>query len=196
MSLKTETIIVRLIYLVVVVGVVAGVWHLFKIKPRADGRDRIEQVVSDMVARHNASAQWSERFVDYSIQINGGHRPIYTIDVETALIANDPRPILFYGGLVDVKKSDAEYCVVFSTVRHVDITFVLRCDPEQAERALGQPEGLYAVVAAISDIQWSKFKVDVGHSRAPHVNFVNTFIANGVCLDFSFAGRNYNPWHD
>jgi len=192
MTLKKEIIIVRVTYFVLVVGVCLVSWQLFKIKPKAD--KRIEQVVSEMVTRHNASAQWSECFENDSIKINGGHRPIFTIDVETALIANEPRPKLFYGIVVDVRKSDTEYCVVFRTGSDVDITFVLRCDTEQAEKILAQSEGPYAVIAAISHVQKSEYKFDDG--RAHDVFVFNRFIANGVCLDFSFLGQKYNPWND
>ncbi len=194
--MKTKYIVSEIVGFCIVAGVVGGLiyWYIQKIERTADERDKIRQVVSDMAERHNASTQWSERFVDYNIKINGGHRPIYTTDVKTALIMNDSKPIIFCGLIVDVKNIDAEYYLLFSTFRDVDITFKLRCDNEQAERAMSTPEGFYVIVAVISNIESSDFEIDTSHNSAPDVIVINSFIANGVCLDFIFLGRDFNPY--
>jgi len=194
MSLKKETVIVWFAYLVIIAVVVAGVWYVPKIKRKIYGKDEIKQAINEMIAKHNASTQWSECFDDYGIKINGGYRPIFLADVETALVSSDSRPIFFWGGVNDVRKSDAEYSVVFRTLRDIDITFLLSCNAKQAEIISGQPEGFYGIIASISDVHVSDSKVN--DNRSDNVSFINRFIVKGVCLDFSFAGRDYNPWDD
>jgi heme/copper-type cytochrome/quinol oxidase subunit 4 len=194
--MKTKNIVSAIFGFCIVACVIGGLvfWQIQKHKRKTNERDTIKQTVSDMVTTHNASTQWSKHFVDYSIKINGGHRPIYTTDVKSALITNDSKPILFYGGIVDVTNIDAEYYLLFDTIKDVDITFKLRCDKERAERAMSTPEGFYAVVAVISDIKSSDFETDTHHSSAPDVIIINSFIAKGVCLDFMFLGRDFNPF--
>ena len=193
---KTKNIISTIVGFCIIAGIVGGLiyWYFSKSKREIHERDRIEQIVRDMVVKHNASTQWRENFVDYGIQVNGFNRPIYTSDVETALINNDSKSIMFYGAIFDVKSTDAEYYLVFRTLQDVDITFKLKCDEEQAERAMSTPEGYYAIVSIISDIESSKYEIDSDHRRASNVIVINSFIAKGRCLDFLFLGRNVNPF--
>ena len=192
--MKTKNIMVAIIILGIVISAV--VWQVSKIKLKADRKYKIKQAVSDMIAKHNAFAQWGECFMDYEKKIDGGHRGIYTIDVESALIRNDARPILFYGYVADVKKVDEKYLAIFVMTENVDINFVLRCDAKQAEKILGQPTEYsghsYAVVAAISDIQRPKFEVDAygDDEYEPYIIVEpgDTFVADGVCVDLLFAG--------
>ena len=199
--MKTKNLMVPIIILGIVISVVA--WQVSKIKIRADKKQGIKQAVSDIIAKHNAFDQWGEFFIDYEKKIDGGHRGIYTIDVETALIRKDTRPILFYGYVVDVKKVNEKYLVTFGMTENVDINFVLKCDAEQAEKILVQPTEYpvdsYAVVAEISDIQRPKFEVDAYQDGEydPYiiVEPSDTFVADGVCVDLLFVG-DYKPSKD
>lgn len=199
--MKTKNLMVAIIILGVVIG--AAVWQVSKIKLRADRKQGIKQAVSDMIAKHNAFDKWGEFFIDYEKKMFGGRRGIYTIDVEAALISNDTRPILFYGYVVDVKKVDEKYIVIFDMTENVDINFVLRCDAEQVVTILSQPTEYpgdsYAVVAAISDIKRPKFEVDAYQDGEydPYiiVEPSDTFVANGVCVDLLFVG-DYKPSKD
>jgi hypothetical protein len=199
--MKSKNIVIAIILLGVVIG--AAVWQVSKIKLKADTKHRVKQDVSDMIAQHNAFARWDECFTDYEKKIDGGHRGIYTIDVETALIRNDNRPILFYGYVADVKKVDEKYIVIFATTENVDIDFVLRCNAEQAKKILGQPMeypgDCYAVVAAISNIERPKFEVDA-YQDGEYEPYIlvepgDTFVAHGACVDLLFVG-DYTPSND
>ncbi len=199
--MKIKNIIVAIIILSIVVGAV--IWQVSKIKLKANRKYRMKQAVSNLIIKHNAFTQWHKCFMDYEKKIEGGHRGIYTIDVETALIRNDTRPILFYGYVVDVKKVDEKYLVIFSMTENVDINFVLRCAVEQAEKLLSQPTEYpgdsYAVVAAISDIQRPRFEVDAyqDDEYEPYIIVEpgDTFVADGVCVDLLFVG-DYEATND
>ncbi|HZX12933.1 MAG TPA: hypothetical protein VFF49_00865 [Thermodesulfobacteriota bacterium] len=162
--------------------------------------EQIKQAISEMVARHNAIADWKKSFFpkDPNALLNN----IYTIDLEAALVRSDNRPILFVAPVVDVERRDNKYFVHFQTGGFIlhslfspDIHFVLECDSEQAKKIMAQQPNMfdeYAVVAFISSVRRAMFKVNADPVSSEEADLVvepsGIFIVNGQCLELLFIG--------
>ena len=162
--------------------------------------EQIKQAISEMVARHNAVADWKKNFVqkDPNALLNN----IYTIDLEAALVRSDNRPVLFYAPVVDVERRDNKYFAHFQTGGFIlhslfspDIHFVLECDSEQAKKIMAQQPNMfdeYAVVAFISSVRRAMFKVNADPVSSEEADLVvepsGIFIVNGQCLELLFIG--------
>jgi hypothetical protein len=193
----TRKIIGRIVIFTIVATV--AIWQISRVRLANKKQRGVEHNINEMVAKHNALVDWAEHFVNNQREIDGGSRAIYTVDVESVLVRQDSQPILFYGGVADVKKQNGSYVAIFSMVEDIDIVFALTCNSVQVERILRQPEEYadsYAIVAAISDIERPKFEVDAYQYEGDELYVIvepcDIFIANGVCLDLLFVGDYEN----
>jgi hypothetical protein len=87
----------------VIVLLVAG-YFIYKHQSEKAETIHMQQKISTFAKRYNAVTDWEERFDKDGIKIGKGHRPVYTTDIENALIRNDGRPVLIVGSVFDVTK--------------------------------------------------------------------------------------------
>jgi hypothetical protein len=167
-----------------------------------------ETFVADMIVKHNAVTNW-ERSFDKKDSL-GLFEPIYTVEVEDALVRTDQRPIIFFASVADVERETNKYSVHFHNRYDAmlsdigplygriiaDIHFVLDCTQEQFKEIMLHRGGLfekYAVIAQISEVKKVKLKATAS-SESDKVILIpsDVFVAEGRCLELRFVG-DYEP---
>ncbi|HUW17818.1 MAG TPA: hypothetical protein VMW16_00780 [Sedimentisphaerales bacterium] len=158
---------------------------------------KTRQEIEAMCAKYNAARDWGESWrhtLDDASELM--FFPLYTIEVEEALVRTDGRPIALIADVVDVMKEENGYSVQFGELwfnRHSpanDIRFILDCTSEQVDSIIRNRKNWlahYAVIARISDVKEVQFtKNDEGYFGSA------MFMAKGPCLDVLFVGY-YEP---
>jgi len=186
-----------------------------KVEEQAEKRVQIKKSLEDMVVKYNAATEWHRDF-DFD-QENAGlfGPPIYTIQIEDALVRADKRPVMFVAHVEDVVKGETEYSVHFSTadpfgifLSRPSIRFILHCTHDQVNLIMQNPRdaGLferenYAVIAEISGVRKVSLALTAhADSVVPEDEYSfevdistnlepsNIFVSFGRCLDLLFVG--------
>lgn len=159
-----------------------------------------ENAVSELAKRHGAVVDW------------GAHRPKrrggtpYSIDVSTALVRSNGRPVLLVmAHPVDVIQRRG-YCVAVFNKHHwgIELSLELRCTKEQVAQLLREPDTQqtkrrFAVVAKINSVLRPKFKAEasevdfdaddgVAYSGIELTTDTDVFVAAGDCLELLQEG--------
>lgn len=162
--------------------------------------DETKNIVSVMIAKHNAVADWRKSLGKKKRSL---FDHIYTIEIQDALIKTDGRPILFFGGANDIVRKDDKYTVYFNnwlgSLIGADVHFILECTPDQINKIMSQSTdffGNYAVISQIREVKKVRFQLTAQSldSEEVDVDFApsNVFMATGRCLDLVFVG-DYEP---
>lgn len=150
---------------------------------------QIQQAISDMTERHHAVADWQGSLDDYRVG------PIYTIEVESLLVRDDGRPILFFAEVSDVRRRGDRY--ILSAVTNVNISAKLRlnleADSHQVEKVIRQRTSTvesYAIVAKISSIKKAGIEQQAMNEGEAAIIEAGSdvFFAEGRCIEMHFAG--------
>lgn len=167
---------------------------------RAKRNAEAEQNIMKMANSYNAVLDWEK-----DLRPKNFLTSVYTVEVQSALVREDNRPVLFIAGVQDIEKRGNEYMVFFdkgsmyfgiSLGDNLPILFILNCTEEQVKRMLNQPNeisfGNYSVIASISDVNKIRFNLtpySVGDYEANiEIDSSAVFIAKGYCLDLLFVG--------
>ena len=175
-------------------------------KEKLETKQHVEtkNIVSAMIAKHNAVADWRK-----SLGEKGMLDYAYTIEIQDALIKTDGRPILFFGGANDIVRKNDKYMVYFSNwdgpLTCADVHFILDCTPDQINKIMSQPTDFlenYAVISQIGGVKKVRLQLTAkSHdseevdSEEVDVDFApsNVFMATGRCLDLVFVGDYDDP---
>jgi len=156
--------------------------------------------IRDMVAAFNALENWNRSFDEQGYKLDEGHRPIYTDDVQRALIETNKRPVLVTGRVIDVQERISGYAITLRYDGYPNLVFVLTTDEEQGQLVLRQDtdEGdLFAVVAEIKKVHRPRFeagsstwgkeqKLDAAGIVVEPGDF---YVLEGKCLDLQYIWR-------
>lgn len=175
--------------------------QLSKGKPPATMPQAVQQseaveesvAVEDLEKKHSASREWQAR-----LSKEHSTKPVYTTQVQEALADPRQQPILFFGRLEDIRKTQDGYLVQFSSTRSPElppIYYNLACASAVAER-LRRIEELshagedFAVVAEVNGVERPRFPIatqrHVSGDIQLHVGPEKLFLAAGRCVDFAF----------
>lgn len=175
-------------FIIILVVFITGIWiisnrieqqRIEKEEQRieAENRAKIEQAISDMVAKYNAVTNWTDVFDKKEFW-----EKTYVIQFQNAILFTNGRPILFYASINDIWKEGDQYYVRFEDFLR-DIYFEIKCSEKQAKR-LSEHPGTYAVIAQIEQIYKKEFP-DIYTKGADFDIVINDiFVATGNCLDF------------
>ncbi len=182
-------------------------------KAVAEQKLLLEKKIGEMVKKHDAVANWDAGFKSREME----EKPIYTVEIQEALLGKGGRPILFYAPLVDIERGWVEYTpniekkdpaseilkllgmkkskgliARFETIISPEITFELECSQEQVNRLLKQSgkisENNYAVIAEIKEVFNPGYAVRDGDKGT---GMPGNRVARGVCVDFLNIGGFY-----
>jgi len=190
-------------WVVVIGGVI--VWWVFakndepktksaeQAKTKQAKEESTRKAIIELADKHNAVVNWSEP-LSKKLFLS----PVFTIEVEDALLRKDNRPVLFLATVKDVERKENKYLVRF-VVGFLEelpmIEFVLDCTDEQAKKITQQQiEFLerYAVIAEIQKIRKVMFDLKANNdNEEPEISVDTTddvFIVSGKCLDLLFVG--------
>ena len=208
-----KDIVGKTIFAIVILGIVVWVFssktgekqskvenEKFETKQHGETKqhDETKNIVSAMIAKHNAVADWRK-----SLGKKGMLDYAYTIEIQDSLIKTDGRPILFFGGANDIVRKNDKYMVYFSNwdgpLTCADVHFILDCTPDQINKIMSQPTDFlenYAVISQIGGVKKVRFQLAAKayDSEEVDVDFTpsNVFMATGRCLDLVFVG-DYEP---
>lgn len=156
---------------------------------------RIQMAISDMTRKFNAVTDWKNVFEKKDDML---WTPIYTIQVQQALLETQHRPILFHASLDDVFKQGDQYLARFVSWSYFPMVFhfELECTSEQAKRLIKNPTEMfandYAIIAHIRNVCKPTFAVKpypTGNEEAEvEIETSDVFLATGECLDFLYVG--------
>ncbi len=166
---------------------------------KIEKHQQIEKIVADLVSKYNAITDWRQSFKKEGI---GLLEPVFTIEVQDALIRKDNRPVLFFAAVEDIEKETGIYNVYFQNffdiVFSANILYVLDCSTEQIQEIMKQPTSPfknYAVVAQITNVRKIRYGVtsdDEKNVKDDSSLPSNVFEAKGRCLDLLFVD-DYEP---
>lgn len=186
-------------WVIVIGGIIVG-WQEFTqySKQKAKSAERAKKeptrkAILELATKHNAVVNWEE-------PLNKIEPPIFTMEVEDALLLKDSRPVLFLAGVHDVERKENNYLVRFNAEdgafsQHIE--FALDCSDEQIRKITQQQHKhgyweKYAVIAEIQKVRKVVFNLEAkGGSEEPEISVDTTedvFIANGKCIDLLFVG--------
>jgi hypothetical protein len=120
-------------------------------------RLRFEAEVRELASQFNAVSDWQT-----TLGSDLRSSPLYTIEVEKALLRSDGRPLLLPEMVVeDVRRSGDQYVVHFGVLFGPgprEITFVLACPAKTAEEIVARAPAAelpseYNVIAVVRDVQ-------------------------------------------
>jgi len=163
-------------------------------------RLQIEKSIEDMVAKHNASTDWSKIF---NVK-DGSLNLLYSVEVQDALTEAYDRPIMFLAFVSDVTRESDEYYLHFYCLEALysmlDISFILHCTQDQVDKIMLNQRDIherfvrhYAVIAKISSAKKATFGLSCDEDQEVFITlFSKFFIARGRCLDLLFVG-DYKP---
>ncbi len=157
-----------------------------------------QQKTSTLAERYNAVTDWQSRFDEDGIKIGKGHRAVYTMDIEGALMPKDGRPVLIVGYVFDVTKIGDSYHLGIKAFGYPDVNFLLECQSKHAELVLAQPTdegGSFAVVASVVSISRPGFETDALIEDTDNDVYAEVivepgdqYVLQGTCLDISYVG--------
>jgi hypothetical protein len=124
------------------------------------------------------------------------YSPVYTVELQEALLNSGGRPALIYSTLVDIEKSGTGYTAHFESFIYPFLSLELRCGRNLTKRILASVGNLseqnYAVVAKIDSLSRLRFSVmahEVGDEPEVFVDTVSPMhVARGECLDILYVG--------
>jgi hypothetical protein len=159
--------------------------------------ESVHKVIIELADKYNAVVNWSEPLSKKEFL-----SPVFTIEVEDALLRKDNRPVLFIAKVKDVVRKENEYLVRFLAAGSLETSslmfeFILDCSDEQVSKVIQQQieyGDCYAVIASINKLKKVAFEVtpvvdsdDEGNYGAIEIDTPNTFVATGRCIDLLFV---------
>ncbi len=207
-----KNLVGKAIFAIVILGIVFWVFSSkttekqSKIeKEKLETKQHVEtkNIVSAMIAKHNAVADWRKCFGEKGISLLDH---TYTIEIQDALIKTDGRPILFFGSVNDIVRKDDNFVVYFSNLfddllgswSPANVRFVLECTALQVDKILKKPtekfnfNNNFAVIAQITEVKKNRFQLTADPSGNENIDIrfapSNVFMATGNCLDLVFVG--------
>lgn len=202
--------------LIIIIAIAVGVYVVLNMvtskrskveveKINAMKKLKIEQDISEMVDKYDAVTDWESIFDEKNT-----FKPVYTIQIQDALLKTNGRPILFYASVVDILRRDNQHIVLFENWAWLDVEpwftlkptiyFELQCNEELTKKLLDTPLTLpplfgagskLAVVAQIEEVRKHEFALKA-YPRGDEeveidVEASDIFIAIGKCLDFLYV---------
>lgn len=153
---------------------------------------KIKKSVQDMVAKYNAMTDWQGILKKKSIE------PVFTLEVQDALIRKDSRPIVFVSAVEDIVRDSNNYTAHFhNKYKHLfraDIHFVLDVTPDQVQEIMKHPNSIfeyYAVFVNINSVRKIRYEVVADDDKGVSIDSSmtsNVFEATGRCLDLIYVG--------
>lgn len=143
--------------------------------------------------KHSASREWQAR-----LRKEHATKPVYTAQVQEALADPGRQPILFFGRLEDIRKTQDGYVVQFSSTRSPElppIYYDLVCASAVVERLrrieeLSRAGEDFAVVAEVGGVERPQFPIATQRHESGEVQFhlgpEKLFLVAGRCVDFAF----------
>lgn len=177
-----------------IIAVILGAW-LWQPKEKeiptqsseSQRRSEVTQLIAELEGKYRAEANWSKSLTGF---------PLYSIELEKALVRKDGQSIIFTGSVSDIRQDkgktlldiEAEYSPAQSPLR-----FVLECPLSVLDPLLKSKERHrnYIVVAKIESVYKTRFHLD-SHGYPSGEDEVETeleltagdnFLAHGKCLD-------------
>lgn len=181
----------------IIVLVLVG-WFIFRRQKTKTEFIKTKQKISIFAEQYNAVADWQKIFDEDGIKIGKGHRPVYTTDVENALIRNDGRPALIVGYVFDVSKTGDSHYLGIKALADPNLHFLLECQLEHIKLVLSQSTDdgeFFVVVAIVNFVSRPPFEVDTvteeddeGEYSYVIVEPGDQYILKGTCLDIMYVG--------
>jgi hypothetical protein len=184
-----------------------------KHKAKTEKQIQTEKMLQDLVKKHSAIVDWRQN-IDQK-NLGPFSPPIYTIQVEDALVRADDRPVMFIAKIEDIVRRDDKYLVNFSVSRMLNmysnpyVRFILHCTQEQVNHIMNNHNGNnesffldhYAAIANISGVSKVSLQLTAGADRvishdgeefdvdiSTSIEPSNIFVATGQCVDLLFVG--------
>jgi hypothetical protein len=164
----------------------------------AAAQKETQGAITQLGSKYNAVSDWNKPLSEKSLI-----SPIFTIEVEDALLRKDNRPVLFLATVKDVERKENKYCIRFlvddleELGLFTKIEFILECTEEQAKTITHQPITFwtrYAVIADIQKVEKAIFNLkaesDSEETKIGVSTNDNIFFATGKCLDLLFVGNS------
>ncbi len=199
-------------WVIVIGGIIVG-WQVYtknesKIKSTESARKEIAHKAIKEIT-HKAIIELADKYnavVDWSEPLSKIMSPVYTVEIENALLLKDSRPVLFLASVIDIERKENAYMVRFSNDFGEDpqIEFALNCSDEQVRKITQQQSESrewenYAVIAVINKVKKVRFNFvaitegsEDSYSASIRLENSDTFIATGHCLDLVFVGSCYD----
>ncbi|MFQ5904226.1 MAG: hypothetical protein ACE5JO_11095, partial [Candidatus Binatia bacterium] len=172
--------------------------HGSRSEDEAKGKETAQKIlklklsISEMAAKYHAVTDWDKEFKSREFYV----APVYTLEVQNALLETDGRPILFHAPLADIEKAGNRYIVRFGGLSYPDIYFELECSPGQVRELLENQDDLsrrnYAVVAQIKRVFRPNLVVRAyprkGEETGIEIESSDIYMAEGTCVDLLYMG--------
>jgi hypothetical protein len=161
------------------------------------------KAIIELADKYNAVVNWSEPLSKKPFL-----SPVFTIEVEDALLRKDNRPVLFLAKVGDVERKENKYLVRFFSAGGLEksssmFEFILDCSDEQVSKIIQQQieyGDRYAVIAAINKVKKLAFEVTPvieGYGEDAYssieIDTPDTFVATGRCIDLLFV-KDYDDY--
>jgi hypothetical protein len=196
---------------VIVIGGIIVWWQIYTKNIEQKGKYSEQKAKSAELAKkestHKAIIELADKYnavVDWNKPLNkilNLMSPIFTVEVEDALLRNDNRPVLFLARVEDIKRKEDKYLVSFlmddSALEYWStINVALDCSDEQVRKIMQQQYDRewenFAVIAEIQKVRKVEFNLKAeGDFEEPKIRVDTTdsvFIVSGKCLDLLFVG--------
>lgn len=133
--------------------------------------------VEAMAGRHGATPVLTDKL--------GQIDPLYTYNVQNALLSGTGRAVVLRGTVVDLEKRDDAYLVYLDDAGTTTpaIRYVLGCDAATAQQVVSRRAATPAVTVAATIASVEKGEIPAGSSAATSAV---RFVAKGRCLEITF----------